>query len=69
MIHIVLQFLIRHIVHNSYVYIFILQHFKTVGEKKAVSHGVTNVLEIFGLSTSVFHVYMKIHVIIILKYN
>jgi hypothetical protein len=45
MIHIV-PHLIGHIVHNSYVFIFILQHFKTVGEKKAVSHGVTNVLEI-----------------------
>ena len=39
---------IEHVVFNSYFFIFILIHFETVGEKKAVSHGVTNVLEIVG---------------------
>ena len=55
----IVKVLTGHIVSNSYVFIIILQHFKTVGEKKAVSHGVTNVLEFMLtlVSAQVFYMF------------
>ena len=49
---------IEHVVFNSYFFIFILVHFETVGEKKAVSHGVTNVLDVMRIQkrTSVIQI-------------
>ena len=46
-------------VFNSCNFISILKHLKTVGEKKAVSHGVTNVLEIM-LTTDYVQVFNKL---------